>query len=110
MLILQILHLFYKKLLAERSEASPIKRLLPRSTFLVMRSRISFSVLVYPKRAIALNSSWFFLCDRIYLMEKGCIIKSGTYQEVVGDVDRLMISIFRNKPILVNIDSIVMSQ
>ena len=51
LLILQILHLFYKKLLAERSEASPIKLLLPRSAFLVMRSRIGFSVAVYPKRS-----------------------------------------------------------
>ena len=46
-LILQILHLFYKKLLAERSEASLIKLLLPRSAFLLIRSRIGFSVAVY---------------------------------------------------------------
>jgi ABC-type multidrug transport system fused ATPase/permease subunit len=24
-------------------------------------------------------------CDRVYMLEKGCIVKSGTYQEVVGE-------------------------
>jgi ABC-type bacteriocin/lantibiotic exporter with double-glycine peptidase domain len=24
-------------------------------------------------------------CDQVYLLEKGCIVKSGSYQEVVGE-------------------------
>ena len=76
-LIVQILHLFFKKLLARLKQFS---NLLPISAFLVMRSRIGFSVPVYQKGAIALNTSWFFLCDRIYSIDKDYFPVSVTRQ------------------------------